>query len=67
MGDRKDFSQLARVLVEHMAGEAEEQDVVENQHVIAGRKGGQARAKALPEAKRAAIAAQGEHARWARP
>ena len=34
-------------------------------HVATGRKGGQARAKALSAAERAAIARQGGQARWA--
>ena len=73
MGSQKDFSQLARVLVDHMAGEVEMAREVEadadqeSQQVRAGRKGGTARANSLTAAERAAIAQQGGRARWAAP
>ena len=67
MGNQKDFSQLARVLVDHMAGEVEPDTDQEKPHVRAGRKGGQVRAKTLSVTERATIASQGGQARWAQP
>ena len=64
---RKDFSQLVRVLVGHMADETDAETVVESSQAVAGRKGGEARAKNLNAAERAAIARQGGRARWAQP
>ncbi|MDE0330129.1 MAG: hypothetical protein OXI78_13745 [Anaerolineaceae bacterium] len=64
---QKDFSQLARSLVGHMTGEEETEPVEESPQVVAGRKGGEARAKTLTPDERAAIARQGGQARWTQP
>ena len=60
-----DFSELAHGLVQRMTGEDEGEDAEESPQAVAGRKGGEARAKALPAARRSEIARQGAAERWA--
>ena len=62
-----DFSELAFRLVERMTDEDGAVSPEESSHAVAGRKGGEARAKALTAAERAAIARKGGEARWAQP
>ena len=60
-----DFSELAHGLVQRMTGEEDADEAAEESpQAAAGRKGGQARAKALSADERAAIAAKGGEARW---
>ena len=62
-----DFSELAFRLVERMTDEDGAVSPEESPQAVAGRKGGEARAKALTAAERAAIARQGGQARWTQP
>lgn len=60
-----DFNELAHGLFQRMSGEVPIDDPEESPQSVSGRKGGEARAKALTAAERSAIAAKGGKARWA--
>jgi hypothetical protein len=74
-GEKRDFFQVAREVVERAIGEQMDGSPLEipednrNPHAVAlgkigGRKGGAARAKALSPAKRRAIAKKAAKSRW---
>lgn len=74
-GEKRDFMQVAREVVERAIGEQMDGTPLEiphddrNPHAVAlgkigGKKGGSARAKALSPAKRRAIAKKAARARW---
>jgi hypothetical protein len=74
-GEKRDFMQIAREIVEQAIGEKMDGTPLEkpednrNPHAVAlgkagGRKGGIARAKALSAAKRSAIAKKAAASRW---
>jgi hypothetical protein len=74
-GEKRDFMQVAREIVEKAIGEHMDGSPLEkledsrNPHAVAlgrigGKKGGQARARALSPAKRRAIAKKAAASRW---
>ena len=63
----QDFNELAHGLFQRMSGEVPIDEPEESPQAVSGRKGGEARAKALSAAERSAIAAKGGEARWAAP
>ena len=63
----QDFNELAHGLFQRMSGEVPIDDPEESPQAVSGRKGGEARAKALTAAERTAIAAKGGKARWSAP
>lgn len=77
-GTEHDFTRTALRVVEQAIGEQwdgsplPDPNAGKNPHAVAlgklgGQKGGKARAKALPKAKRIAIARRAARARWSRP
>ena len=74
-GQKRDFMEVARGVVEHAIGEhmdgtpLEKQADLRNPHAVAlgsmgGKKGGNARAKVLSPARRRAIAKKAARSRW---
>jgi len=65
----RDPAQLAKLIVDIATGEVEDrvEDKRDQGAAALGSKGGKARARALSESKRKAIAKQGALARWGRP